>query len=475
LKTLACKKKLHRYHPQPEPPVETHRTKKRTKPEPCDPTSLERGVRQLLADKVSGTMVGLWLLVPEHLRLGTWDLLCGWTGHPTPRLEPRVALQLVHEAALCVSGVRQQRTLSQKGFEVLNGLPFVVSDMAVHQLLGAHTVEEAQQLQVTLGLLRRASGHFFGNLLAIDPHRVRSYSKRQMRRHRKDNEAKPTKVAQTFFVLDADTHQPVCFTTGTASRTVAQATPELLDLAYRILKPDDHGPLVVADTEHLTTELFDDVHQRTRFDLLVPLAMHASLYHCLETIPAAQFTRQWAGYATTKQLYTPVKSQSGPFYQLIQRLGERPEEWTFKAFLCTTDRDEAQALTRDYPKRWHIEEFFNANQALGWQRAGTHNLHIRYAQMTMALIAQTVIHQLRSHLGEPMAGWDASHLAQSFFQGLDGDIRVTDDTIIVTYYNAPNVEQLRDHYENLPEKLLAQNVNPHIPWLYDFKLDFRFR
>jgi hypothetical protein len=117
----------------------------------------------------------------------------------------------------------------------------------------------------------------------------------------------------------------------------------------------------------------------------------------------------------------------------------------------------------------------HVRHAIGWKRAGTQNLHIRYAQMTMALIAQTVIHQLRSHLGEPIAGWDASHLAQSFFQGLDGDLRVTDDTIIVTYYDAPNVEQLRDHYENLPEKLLAENVNPQIPWLYDFKLDFRFR
>ncbi|HEX2714041.1 MAG TPA: hypothetical protein VHM88_17745, partial [Candidatus Acidoferrales bacterium] len=37
-----------------------------------------------------------------------------------------------------------------------------------------------------------------------------------------------------------------------------------------------------------------------------------------------------------------------------------------------------QSLTR--------QEFFNANQALGWKRAGTQNLHIRYAQMTMALI-----------------------------------------------------------------------------------------
>ena len=203
--------------------------------------------------------------------------------------------------------------------------------------------------------------------------------------------------------------------------------------------------------------------------------MQASLDKCLEAIPAEQCTRPWAGYATTKQLYTPVKGPSGPFYQLIQRLGERPEEGTFKAFLCTTDRDEAQALTHDSPKRWHIEEFCNANQALGWKRAGTHNLPIRYAQMTMALIAQTVIPQLRSHLGEPIAGWDASHLAQSFCQGLDGDLRGTDDTLIVTYYDAPNVEQLRDHYEHLPEKLLAENVNPQIPWLFDFKLDFRPR
>jgi hypothetical protein len=208
--------------------VETPRTKKRTTPEPCDPTRRERGVRQLLADKIRGTMVGLWLRVPAHVRLGTGDLCCGWTGHPPPRLEPRVALPWVHEAALCVSGVRQQRPLSQKGFAWLNGLPCVVSDMAVHQRLGAHTVAAAQQLHIPLGLLRRASGHFCGPLLAIEPHRVRSSSKRQMRRPRTDNEAKPTKVAHTFFVLAAATHQPVCCTTGSAARTGAQATPERL-------------------------------------------------------------------------------------------------------------------------------------------------------------------------------------------------------------------------------------------------------
>ena len=56
---------------------------------PSGPAAVERGVRQLLADKVSGAHVGLWLLAPEHLRLGTWDLARQWTGHPTPRVEPR--------------------------------------------------------------------------------------------------------------------------------------------------------------------------------------------------------------------------------------------------------------------------------------------------------------------------------------------------------------------------------------------------
>ena len=155
MKSSASKKKLHRYRPDSEPPVQTQRTRKLTKSEPSDPTSLERGVRQLLADKISGNLVGLWLLVPEHLRLATWDLLCGWTGQDGIRIEPRLALQLVHEAALCTTGLRQKRTLSQKGFELTNGLPFVATDLAIHELLGTHTIAEAQRLQVALGQIRR--------------------------------------------------------------------------------------------------------------------------------------------------------------------------------------------------------------------------------------------------------------------------------------------------------------------------------
>jgi hypothetical protein len=417
--------------------------------------------------------MGLWLLVPEHLRLGTWDLLCGWTRKPGESVHPRLALQLVHEAALCVTGVRQARSLAQKGLELINGLPFIATDTAIHHLLNEHTIAEAQELQIALGKLRRASGHFSGKLLAIDPHRIRSWSKRQMRR-RGSRDSKPTKVAQTFFCLDTDTHQPLCLTTATSSRTVAQATPGLLDMATRILQPELGQSLVLADSEHFAAELIDQVHSQTPFDLLVPMPNTRSLQRELQAIAAEQFIPRWAGFATCKLVYQLTQS-STTYHQFVQRCGERPDDWQFSAYLATCDRDEVEALANDYPTRWHVEEFFNANQKLGWSRAGTLNLNIRYGHMTLALMAQAVLHQLRERLGEPMQQWDAPHLAKDLLQGLDGDVRVHQDTIIVTYYNAPNADRLRPHYEHLPHRLVSEGVEPRIPWLYDFKLDFRFK
>jgi hypothetical protein len=95
--------------------------------------------------------------------------------------------------------------------------------------------------------------------------------------------------------------------------------------------------------------------------------------------------------------------------------------------------------------------------------------------MTMALLAQAAVYQLRQRLGEPESGWDCRSIAEKPLAGLEGDVRVRDDTIVVTLYNATNAAQLRQHYQGLPAKLVAEGIDPSIPWLYGFKLDFRFR
>jgi hypothetical protein len=73
----------------------------------------------------------------------------------------------------------------------------------------------------------------------------------------------------------------------------------------------------------------------------------------------------------------------------------------------------------------------NAEQASGWDRAGTCNLHIRYGLISPALVSQAAVHQFRNRVGPPVQSWDAEHLANSYFSGLDGDVGVVDgDTIL---------------------------------------------
>ena len=442
-----------------------------------DPLSLEREVRQLLADKVSGNLVGLWLLAPEHLRLGTWDLLRCWAD-PTPEaLAPRLALHLVHEAALCRPSLRYSRSLRHKGLELANGLPFLPSDTAIHDLLDAHTVEQAHQLQIRLGLLRRASGHFPAAVLALDPHRQLSYSKRDMVQRRPTASQPACKHAQSFFLLDATSCQPICLTQASSAQSIPQASAQLFDLAQTILgRTRQPPPLITADVEHFSTPLLDLTRQQTPFDLLVPLRYSKNLQQHYQSLAPEAFTRHWAGFATATETFLPEGTTcSAPCYRYIQRTGERPQDYHFKGFACTALRPEVPTLTRDFPDRWHIEEFFRFDQDLGWKRAGTLNLNVRLGQMSLALVAQTLIHQLRQRLPEPYRRWDSPHFARDWFSGLEGDIRVEQDTIVVTYYNAPDAHLWKHHFENLPQQLEHEKVDARIPWLYNFKLDFRFK
>ncbi len=85
------KKKLHSLNPENElkKEVDFHQTKREVKKITVTPISIEREVREQLSKKVSGGYLGLWLLIGEHLRLGSWDLLKGWTGGNNSDLNPR--------------------------------------------------------------------------------------------------------------------------------------------------------------------------------------------------------------------------------------------------------------------------------------------------------------------------------------------------------------------------------------------------
>lgn len=469
---MASKKKLHKLNPDllKRTDVTIQHTKREQKKIQVSAQSNERYVREALANKLSGTHLGLWLLVPEHLRLGTWDLLRGvFGGERASPLAARTGLQMVNEAALCVNRLRPRGSLCNQGFSLVNGLSFLATDETVHGLLDRHAVHEYGQMQVALQQLRGLHGHYdTRHVLAIDPHRIASVTQRRMPKKKKRPAEPSHKMLQTFFCTDVFSGQPLGFTIGSSGKTCSKAT---LQLIGQLEQGGVRNALLLADKEHFTKEIAEHVHRHPSLDILMPAPVTKRVTGCFERLG---YKALWAGYAIAETTFQ-FRASSCQYRLIVQRQGEMPGKYSYKAFLTTSPWPAVELLTCSFPQRWTIEEFFNFEGDMGWNRASTFNLNIRYGKQSLALVAQAAAHQLKNKLPKPYSQWTAAHLAEQVLTNMEGDIRVKDDTIIVTYYRDHLQLGLQKCYQDLPNALQQEGVSPKIPWLFDFKLDFRFK
>ena len=469
---MAFKKKLHKLNPNlsNDQTIIVQQTKRTQCQAKVTMQSNERYVREILANKISGTHMGLWLLVPEYLRLGTWDLLQGTFGNgSTDDLNTRIAMQLVNEAALCVNRIRVRGSLCNQGFSLVNGLSFLAADETVHQLLNTNTVQEYEDMQIALMQIRGLQQHYdTQNILSIDPHRIVSATQRMMPCKKKRPDEAAHKMLQTFFCADAYSGQPLAFTIGSSGKNCSPATLQLINM---IEQAGITNALLIADKEHFTREIGEYIYQHPKFDILMPAPLTKRISGHFDKL---EYKPMWAGYAIGKTTFQ-FEGSPAVFQLIVQRQGERVEKYDYKAFLTTSSQNPVELLTEVFPQRWTIEEFFNFNGDMGWNRASTFNLNIRYGKQSLALLAQAATHQLKCKLRQPYNQWTAAHTAQQVLTNMEGDVRVEDDTIIVTYYRDYKNLGLEQHYENLPQILQNERINPKIPWLFDFKLDFRFK
>ena len=159
---------------------------------------------------------------------------------------------------------------------------------------------------------------------------------------------------------------------------------------------------------------------------------------------------------------------------MAQRTGEIVNQYSYSAFITTSQKPADQLLTEEYDKRWTIEEFFKFENEMGISRASTHNLNIRYGKLALTMMAQAATYQLRKKMNQEYKSWNAEHLAKEVLARAEGDVRVQNDTIMVTFYGAPKHINPKD-YIGLPQIMESKGINPRIPWLYDFKLALRFK
>jgi len=427
----------------------------------------ERYLREQLACKVSSSHMGLWLLVPELARLGTWDLLKGVFRDNT--VDPHLAMQMVNESALCVHRIREKGSLCHQGFSLVNGLSFLASDESIHHLLDKHTVKDFEDLQKALLSLRIADGHYSTQqVLALDPHRIESHSQRIMPKKKKRPDLPAKKMMQTFFCADVNTRQPLAFTTAASGKTCTQATLQLINI---IESSGVKQALILADKEHFSHEICNYFYKHPGLDMLMPVMNNKGV---VDSFPRLNYRPLWAGYAIAESSFQ-YKNKPQKFRLLAQREGEVENEYTYKGFITTSDKDAKELLSHIFPQRWTIEEFFNFEGDMGWNRASTFNLNIKYGKQTLALIAQAAAYKLRQKLPKPYRQWTAAMLSEKLFTNMEGDIKVKDDYIIVTFYRDHEYVNLKNQYNDISSRLEREGICPKIPWLCDYKLKFRFK
>jgi hypothetical protein len=363
--------------------------------------------------------------------------------------------------------MRRKQSLAQPVFQVANGLPYLATDMQIHELLAAQTVQKAKDFQIQLARIRNQAGHFPSGNIAIDPHRLISESDREILMKKFSSHSPVAKVLQTFFAQDPQSGQPLFFLMGCPGKTATQATRELIEMAQQVFtKPK----LFLADKEHCNDLLLGHFLKHELFDLLTPLINSGNVKTKLEQL---SYCRKWAGYAMAETEHQFLKGENR--YRLIaQRFGEKQTDLNYSAFLTTSSKEATELITQDYPQRWSVEEFFLFEQNIGWKKVRTWNQNIRFGKMSLSLLAQAAAFQFKARLPKEYQKVNAETIAEKYLKGASGDIRVKEDKLIVTFYNmAPEVAQ-NPFYQNLSQNLAAEGVDPRIPWLYGFKPEFRF-
>jgi len=226
--------------------------------------------------------------------------------------------------------------------------------------------------------------------------------------------------------------------------------------AMETSKVVSNNAVVLADKEHYDMKFFEQMGTLTRHSLLVPAQENTKIK---KTQKKLKYKECWTGYAVAEDVYHFAGSKQ-KYRLIVQKEGLREENYQYKSFLTTSDKLPEELMAEYYPERWTIESFFKNEGSLRFDSASTLNLNVKFGEMNIALLAQAGLYQFRQKLPAPFNSWDAEHLADSMFRGIDGDIRVKGDTIVVTCYNVPkqyNITQI--YHKDLPPKVLIPESN----------------
>jgi hypothetical protein len=425
-------------------------------------------ITALLKKGLTSTSVGGFFFIPYMLQLNIFDLISKMGESKLEGIpNENIAIGFVFESLFgYTKGIRSIDSVSRADFALLAGLPFLPSPITQYRYLQNVSCKSALDFQVALGRKLVALGQITpGTPINIDGHNVGTYSRKEMKRSYITKEGRYGKAIRCFYTQDQTSKKPLIAMATYSGTTVAQATDEIAARTRDILG-DKY--MLVADKEWYCGRLIQELHEQYGINILVPVKKSSNRAAEFESIPLGKYQNSKIGNIAA--VYTTMKDFNGPLKMFLKK---QPDGKMF-ALITAEQTMESEIALPTYTKRWRIEGFFNENAFLGINHLPSLNLNAIQTMLSFRLVAYHVLDNFRNDLGTDYAYKTPETIYREFINGVQGRIELKNDTIIVHVYNFKHAHAVASIMNNLEDKLLKANVDPHIPWLGNRRLAFRF-
>lgn len=386
------------------------------------------------------------------------------TGIPTEK----VALQLIWEPLFgYVKGIRSVDPVSQADFGVLSGLPFICSVSTEYRFLAESTTERSEAFQKHLGKRLVHLDYVSGDVLNMDSHSVKLFSRKEMKASYLSKDKAYGKAIRIFYTQDQASKKPLFAKVAYSGATVAQVTPQLVEANKEILG----GPfLTVNDKEWFIGSLLDQLDRIHGIQVLLPLKRTSRRIREMEAIPLEEFKYRYENQPIAR-LVTELDGFTGQMKLFVKCNGDG----TFFALITNKKYFRAARAMDTYRKRWRIENFFNENTFLGLDHLPSLELNAMQTALSLKLVSFHLVDNLRKNLPKPFSTMKPESIYQHFTQGVQGKVQLKKDKLQVDIYGFQHRNMVAPLFKGLEQKLIAQDINPRCSWLNDYVLSFSFK
>jgi hypothetical protein len=424
----------------------------------------------LLKRGITTTHAGGFFFIPFLQALDVYPWLAELSAPKTTGIpNEKVALQLIWEPLFGYSrGIRSVDSVSQADFGALSGLPFICSPATEYRFLIESTIERSERFQKQLGQRLVDLGQVSGQVLNLDGHSIKLYSRKEMKVSFLTKEKAYGKAIRTFYTQDQDSKKPLFAKVAYSGTTVTQVTPQIIEANKEIL---NHSFLCVSDKEWFIGDLLDQLDKIHGIEVLLPVKRTAKRCSQLEAIPFEQFRHRYQGQPVAT-LVTDLTGFNGKMKLFVKQNPDR----TLFALITNKKYLRPERALDIYRRRWRLENFFNENGFLGLDCLPSLELQALQTSLTLKLVSYHLIDNFRSTLPDPaLSSMKPESIYDHFIQGVQGKIQLKQDHLHIDIYGFKYSQMCAALFSNLDQKLIQKNVDPRCPWLNNHPLSFSFK